>query len=177
MPFRNPIPTIQKDLIEMELQKRKANRIQGFDYGQCGAYFVTLCTHNRARLFTMEQTPSCQWASNQIIHKWVAETQNKYQNAHFDKYVIMSDHIHFLISFTEEAPGASLADVMRFFKTMTTNEYIREVKKGNLPPFQQKLWQKSYYDHVIRNEQDYLETWEYIDKNPTKWMVVHGKTP
>ena len=89
----------------------------------------------------------------------------------------MSDHIHFLISFTEEALDTSLADVMRFFKTMTTNEYIREVKKGNLPPFQQKLWQKSYYDHVIRNEQDYLETWEYIDNNPTKWMVVHAQTP
>ena len=177
MPFRNPIPTIKKDLIEMELQKRKANRIQGFDYGQCGAYFVTLCTHNRARLFRMDQTSSCQWESNRIIHKWVAETQNKYQNVHFDKYVIMSDHIHFLISFTEEAPGASLADVMRFFKTMTTNEYIREVKKGNLPPFQQKLWQKSFYDHVIRNEQDYLETWEYIVNNPTKWMVVHAQTP
>lgn len=66
---------------------------------------------------------------------------------------------------------------MRFFKTMTTNEYIREVKKGNLPPFQQKLWQKSFYDHVIRNEQDYLETWEYIVNNPTKWVVVHAQTP
>lgn len=60
---------------------------------------------------------------------------------------------------------------MRWFKTMTTNEYIKEVKNKNLPPFEKKLWQKSYYDHIIRNEQDYLNIWDYIETNPIKWTL------
>lgn len=69
-----------------------------------------------------------------------------------------------------DGAGRSLQDVMRFFKTMTTNEYIRSVKDNNLPPFNKKLWQKSYYDHIIRNQDDYNEIWEYIENNPKKRM-------
>lgn len=69
----------------------------------------------------------------------------------------------------------SLPDVMRFFKTMTTNEYIRGVKDGTLTPFDGKLWQKSYYDHVIRNQQDYNEIWQYIESNPAKWIMMHER--
>jgi hypothetical protein len=64
---------------------------------------------------------------------------------------------------------------MQFVKTMTTNDYIRGVKAGILAPFEIKLWQKSYYDHVIRNQQDYDETWQYIENNPSKWMLVYQK--
>ena len=89
----------------------------------------------------------------------------------FEKYVIMSDHLHFIIRITERHAGRSLQDVMRFFKTMTTNEYIRNVREGAVLPFKQKLWQKSYYDHIIRSEQDYYEIWEYIENNPKRRML------
>ena len=52
---------------------------------------------------------------------------------------------------------------------MTTNAYIQGVKQCLYPPFEKKLWQKSYYDHIIRNENDYQETWMYIENNPAKW--------
>ena len=51
---------------------------------------------------------------------------------------------------------------------MTTNEYIRGVKAGIFPPFQKKIWQRGYYDHIIRNERDYLNIWTYIDQNPAR---------
>ena len=163
----------------MENSGRKPNRIPNFDYGQEGSYFVTLCTHNRAPIFQMETLsesapylPSCS-LQNQLICKWIKETQNKYQNISIDKYVIMQDHLHLLITINQSQSGASLEEIMRFFKTMTTNEYIRGVKSGLFPPFDKKLWQKSYYDHVIRNFQDYLETWEYIENNPAKWKYTH----
>ncbi len=75
--------------------------------------------------------------------------------------------------FKIESAGRSLQDAMRFFKTMTTNEYIKAVKNDLLPPFHKKLWQKSYYDHIIRNEEDYNETYEYIENNPKKWILTH----
>jgi len=161
----------------MNLPNRKQNRLSEYDYGQERAYFVTVCTQNRAILFEMERSvgnglcavPNSGAKGNQIIHKWICETENKFQNIKIDKYVIMPDHIHMIIVITERHAGRSLQDVMRFFKTMTTNEYIRCVKNGCLKPFDKKLWQKSYYDHVIRNRQDYDEIWQYIENNPAKW--------
>ena len=87
----------------------------------------------------------------------------------------MPDHLHLIVTIQERHTGGSLPDVMQFFKTMTTNDYIRGVKAGALVPFDKKLWQKSYYDHVIRNQQDYDETWQYIENNPSKWMLVYQK--
>ncbi len=162
----------------MDTQSRKPNRLESFDYGEVGCYFVTLCTQRRQALFQMEKPAVgnglCA-VPNQIVHRWVAETQNKYKNIKIDKYVLMPDHLHFIVTIMERHAGRSLPDVMRFFKTMTTNEYIRGVKQGHLPAFDGKLWQKSYYDHVIRNQQDYKEVWEYIENNPTKWMQIHNQ--
>ena len=177
----------------MEMPNRKQNRLGAFDYGQEGAYFVTLCTQNRARLFQMElpvgnglcavpdnengtTRRSCPTVENQIIHKWIWETENKFPGVVIDKYVIMPDHLHLMVTIKERHAGRSLPDVMRFFKTMTTNEYIRRVKDGVLTPFDGKLWQKSYYDHVIRNQQDYNEIWQYIENNPAKWIMVHERS-
>ena len=164
----------------MKMPNRKQNRLGEFDYGQEGAYFVTLCTQNRSRLFQMELPVGNGLCAvpegNAIIHKWVSETENKFPGVVIDKYAIMPDHLHLIITIKERHAGRSLPDVMRFFKTMTTNEYIRGVKNGILTPFDRKLWQKSYYDHVIRNQQDYNEIWEYIENNPLKWELIH-KTP
>ena len=164
----------------MEMKNRKRNRLEDYDYGEVGCYFVTLCTHNRACLFQMENPvgnglSAVPHIPNQIVHRWIRETQNKFDGIAFEKYVVMPDHLHFIINIRERHTGRSLQDVMRFFKTMTTNEYIKGVKSGILPPFEQKLWQKSYYDHVIRNQQDYDEIWEYIENNPAKWMEIHNQ--
>jgi len=170
----------------MPLPRRKQNRLKNFDYGQEGCYFVTvgndLCvvpySQNRQRIFNIESVGNdpcvVPYSQNQIIHKWVNETEHKFPNIKFKKYVIMPDHLHFIVNIKERHVGRSLQDVLRYFKTMTTNEYIRGVKDGNLPPFNKKLWQKSYYDHIIRNQADYNEIWEYIENNPQKWMLIHN---
>lgn len=86
----------------------------------------------------------------------------------------MPDHIHFILcvtnnqSQTERHAGRSLPDMVQWFKAMTTNEYNECVKNGILPPFNKKIWQKSYYDHIIRNEDDYKLSIEYILNNPLK---------
>lgn len=65
--------------------------------------------------------------------------------------------------------GATIGDVMDWFKTMTTNEYIRGVKKYDWQRFNGKLWQRNYYDHIIRSEQEYFRIAEYILNNPKNW--------
>ena len=54
---------------------------------------------------------------------------------------------------------------------MTTNDYIKNVKNGKLKTFDKKIWQKSYYDHIIRNQDDYNEKWDYIENNPKTYQI------
>lgn len=67
--------------------------------------------------------------------------------------------------------GAPLHRMVQWFKTMTTNEYIRGVKPSGWTPFNGKLWQRNYYEHIIRNERDYLRIREYIYNNPLQWHI------
>jgi REP element-mobilizing transposase RayT len=65
--------------------------------------------------------------------------------------------------------GLPLQKVVQWFKTMTTNEYIQNVKRNNWQGFTKRLWQRNYYEHIIRNEEDYYNTKEYIISNPKNW--------
>lgn len=65
--------------------------------------------------------------------------------------------------------GATISDVLDWFKTMTTNEYVRGVKQHNWQRFDKKLWQRGAYDHIIRNMADYSRIANYIINNPEKW--------
>jgi len=63
----------------------------------------------------------------------------------------------------------AIGDIVGAYKSLTTNEYIAGVKQNNWPRFKQKVWQRDYYEHIIRSEQSYLEIVEYIRNNPLKW--------
>lgn len=64
-----------------------------------------------------------------------------------------------------------LPEIIKWYKTQTTNEYIEYVKNGFIPAFDKHIWQRNYYEHIIRNENDYNEAWEYIEQNPLKWEI------
>jgi hypothetical protein len=77
---------------------------------------------------------------------------------------------HAVYGYDNKKYHATIGDVMDWFKTMTTNEYIRGVKNLGWPPFDRKLWQRNYYEHIIRDEQSYERIAEYIISNPAKWQ-------
>ncbi len=176
----------------MDLPNRKHLRLQTYDYSLPGAYFITICTHKRQHLFRMEScaknypyapiserngTQAVPYANkisippaNELVHKWIKETERKFSIS-IPKYIIMPDHIHLLIFIEEQHADRSLPEIIHWFKTMTTNDYIHAVKAELLPPFHQKIWQKSYYDHVVRNDEDYEQTWQYIENNPTQRLI------
>jgi REP element-mobilizing transposase RayT len=72
---------------------------------------------------------------------------------------------------TSEHTGSPLQRVIQWFKTMTTNEYIRGVKQNGWLPFLGKLWQRNYYEHIIRNENEMARIREYILNNPAQWTT------
>lgn len=159
-----------------ELPKRKHIRLKGYDYSQQNAYFITICTYHRANL--LAEGPSASVGAHlcvrpkapySMIEKWLLELESKYSGIVIDRYVIMPNHIHFIVFNTGAHAGAPLQDVIKWFKTQTTNDYIRGVKNGLYPPFNKHVWQRNYYEHIIRNEQDLTETRRYIEENPLKW--------
>ena len=151
----------------MELPQRKKIRVGEYDYSQCGAYFVTICTQNRRPILS-----NIVGDDAHIVPKRYGQIAKKYLKtaAEIEKYVIMPDHIHMLIRLEEQgaekrSPQASrIASIVRSIKTLTTKE------------IGEPIFQRSYYDHVIRNQRDYNEIWEYIENNPRKWMLTKQGT-
>jgi REP element-mobilizing transposase RayT len=145
----------------MELPERRSNRLQGYDYSQNGAYFVTVCTKNRRKILSEIVGDDAH-----IVPKPYGKIAEKYicNVPEIEKYAIMPDHIHMLIlldngSMWASTPTKRLASVIRSIKVLITKEIGEAV------------FQRSYYDHIIRNQQDYDEVWEYIENNPRKWML------
>ena len=162
-----------------KLPNRKSIRLKNYDYSSNGYYFVTICTQNREKLFgeivgaTLRGRPN---NPDKIIVKWLLESENKFKDIKIDEYIVMPNHIHFIIKRTGDRTGSTgdhtgspLRDIIGWFKTMSTNEYIAGVKDGRFMPFKGRLWQRNYYEHIIRNYDDYINIAEYIQNNPLKW--------
>ena len=164
----------------VELPKRNHNRIRGFDYSQNGAYFVTICTQNRQRILSRivgTPVPGCPQAPcpellsyGRIADKYIRQMDTFYDHLSVDNYVIMPDHIHFLISIHEQVghPGRGVPTP----RTSVIARFVGTFKRFCNKEYGQNIWQARYYDHVIRNQHDYDGIWEYIDNNPRKWMMT-----
>ena len=160
----------------MELPKRKHTRLKEYDYSMPGYYYVTihlkdesarLCKVGRG-LAPAEAAVKLTFAG-EIVEQQLLQLEKRYSFVRVDKYVIMPNHLHVIFEFLEDAAGASprptLMDVVCAFKSLATRMCNKaENKTGRV------LFQSSFYDHVIRNEQAYLECWNYIDGNPGKWL-------
>ncbi len=155
-----------------ELPKRKQIRLKYYDYSQNGYYFVTICIDKRRHIFgEIVGATLCGRPNNpdKMIEKWLLEIENKFKNVKIPIYVIMPNHIHCIVEKTGDHAGSRQQDIVGWFKSMTTNEYIKNVKQNLYLPFDGKLWQRGYYEHIIRNENEYIEICKYIDENPIKW--------
>ena len=150
----------------MNLPKRKPTRLKEYDYGTPGAYFVTICTHYRECILSnIVGEGLCALPKNILTfigketEKSIQYINDNYINVKIDKYVIMPNHIH-LIVILDDSGGhrdPPLQNIIGQLKSYTTNKF------GSV------LWQRSFHDHIIRNEKDYQKIWEYIDTNQLKW--------
>lgn len=85
-----------------------------------------------------------------------------------DSFVVMPNHIHGIVLLEK---GIALTRVIQAFKSISTNEYIRGVQSQGWKKFNGTLWQRSFHDHVIRNEKDLFRIQEYIINNPLQWAI------
>ncbi len=158
-------------MIKMELPKRKPTRLKDFDYSQNGAYFVTICTKDKQCIFSevvgggaLDAPQNILSETGKIAEKYILSTNN-IPDVAVDKYVIMPNHIH-LILIVHNTGGTSKApSPTNNIISHTISTFKRFVNKEA----GQNIFQRSFHDHIIRDEQDYLKIWNYIDTNPQKW--------
>ena len=157
----------------MDLPKRKPTRLKNYNYNTSGAYFITICTHNKRKILCnivgdgALDVPQIDLSPiGEIVEKYIKSTNN-IKNITVDKYVIMPNHIHLLllvkndhINGTSRVPSPTNNIISH-----TVSTFKRFVNKE----IGENIFQRSFHDHIIRDESDYLKIWNYIDSNPSKW--------
>lgn len=171
-----------------ELSQRRSPRMQGYDYNQSGAYFVTICAQYRQCIFGQIIDGEMQLNGiSEIVVEWWNRIPQHYPFVEIDDFVIMPNHIHGIISWNidvgtgsprpkknpivgtgiprpKDAPN--LGKIVGYFKYQST-KYINQL--NNTPG--KRIWQSRYHDHIIRDEPDLLRLREYIQNNPKKWEL------
>ena len=142
----------------MSFYSRKSARIPNYDYSAENYYFITVCTHNRRCIFG---PPMQLNRVGQIAWEHINQISSHYSNISVDKFVVMPNHIH-LILYVGSGNKNDAEQVIAQYKSGVS----RTVRK--IYP-EMKLWQRSFHDHVIRNQADYERIWTYIEGNPQCW--------
>ena len=142
-----------------QVHHRRSIRLPGYDYSQPGAYFVTICTHNRDLLLQIE---SVQEAVRLI---WEAIAQ-RFRAVTLDGFIVMPNHVHGIIILGDTTSGApTLGAIIRAFKSISAIQSNRILNRSGLP-----FWQRNYYEHVIRDEDELNIIRQYICDNPRNWL-------
>ena len=153
----------------MELPKRKQNRLTEYDYSTPNAYFITVCTNNRKNLFWTDVGAVIDHPNNvpltnlgMLAQQSIKDIPKYYPAVSVDHFVIMPNHIHLLLQINTDINGRSM-----IAPTISTVVRLMKGTVSKLAGF--SVWQKGFYDHIIRNETDYQDIWNYIEGNPSKW--------
>jgi REP element-mobilizing transposase RayT len=177
---------------------RGSLRLRGYDYARDGAYFITVCAQERQCLFGEVVDGKIRLnASGRMVQAVWEELSIHYPGAKGDRFVVMPNHFHGIIVLVGAGPSAcpvaglppvntephrpddgqprgvaptmSLPDVVHRFKTLTTKRYADGVKQLGWIPFPSRLWQRNYYEHIVRDEESLNRIRQYILDNPARW--------
>ena len=164
------------------IHNRKRNRMANYDYSTPGYYFVTICTKGMLEYFGRVQNGKIELNdAGRIVQKCWFDLPNHYNNCELHAFVVMPNHVHGIIEIVKNGlkpfqnkqtnnvrnglkpfPTYGLSEIMRGFKTFSS-KYINQKTKYKF------TWQKSFYDHIIRTDDELIRISDYIDKNPLLW--------
>ncbi len=160
-------------------RRRKSIRLKGWDYSEPGAYFVAICTHNRQPLFG--KVVDGEMVLNEygeIVREAWFDLPNHYAHVELDAFVVMPNHIHAIIVLIADPVGAGfkpaptaltrhpLSEIVRALKTFSA----RRINERRGTPGE-RVWQRNYYEHIIRTERALNAIRRYIAKNPLRWHL------
>ena len=146
--------------------RRRSLRLPGYDYSQAGAYFITACTQNHVVLFGdvgagFKPAPT---EMGKIVQQTWDDLPTHYRGVDLDAFIVMPNHVHGIIILADEsARRHAIPEIVRGFKTFSARRVNECAGKSGV------LWQRGYYEHVIRNEKALDRIRAYIANNPARW--------
>ncbi len=180
-----------------KIHHRHSIRLKGYDYSQAGAYFVTIVTQGRVLLFgevvNGEMRPN---RYGGIVQTTWFDLPRHYPHVELGAFVIMPNHVHGIVILSDTGRGGSIPENQSIVDGVTTGKsFLSEEtetrpygKRHGLPEIVRAfksfsarrinllrriegvpVWQRNYYEHIIRNQQDFELTWRYIESNPAQW--------
>ena len=168
------------------LKQRRSIRLKNYDYSQVGGYFVTICTRNKQCLFG--QIKDNQMKLNHlgaIVRQYWQEIPEHFPHVESDTFVIMPNHIHGILWIKEsptqkhqscefgQAIKGSIPSIVRAFKAIVT----KDINAISQLPSTSLVWQRNYYEQIIRDERMLLNIREYIMNNPLNWQQDADYSP
>ncbi len=154
------------------MQVRKPTRLKGYNYSQNGVYFLTVCTKAKECILGsvvgdgVLDVPQMHLSEyGKIVEKCITEMAETYEHITFDNYVIMPNHIHLLVMiYSDDKEKISVSP-----QNAEIPKLISTLKRFVNRKIGYNIWQRSYHDHIVRNEKEYNNIWEYVEYNASKW--------
>ncbi len=162
-----------------EIQNRKSIRLKEYDYSQAGYYFVTICTRNREHLFGEIVDGNTELNDfGKIVDDCIKNILQHFEFSDIDYYCIMPNHVHLILIISDTVGNRHACSLQS--NVQNRNHQALPVIIGSLKSAISKMihridsninfvWQKSYYEHIIRNENELFEIRKYIEYNPLNW--------
>lgn len=157
--------------------RRRSIRLPEYDYSKPNAYFITICSYNKKQIFGKVSNSKIMLSKiGKIAEKYLIEIPNHFNDVFIDEYVIMPDHIHLIISIVgvqnfepqrneyQKIIPKSIGSIIRAYKASVTTRCRTEGYKRN-------IWQRNYFEHIIRNDEDHFRIREYIQNNHLRWEL------
>jgi len=166
-----------------DIHRRKSIRLKGYDYSKNGAYFITICIYNSECLLgkVVDGEMILSEYGEIVRNEWL-KTEEIRKNVQLDNYVVMPNHFHSIIVICRgvlqyapttmnkiskfRSPSQTIGAIVRGFKSVATKEISKLNKTPGIP-----FWQRNYYEHIIRNENELTKIRAYIQNNPLKWSL------
>jgi putative transposase len=177
-----------KDNQEPEHFGRRSIRLKSYDYSLAGGYYVTVVTQLRQNFFgEIRNQEMFLNDAGQMVHAAWQSLPGRFPNVEIDVFQVMPNHFHGILILRDMTVGAglvpalddqtratikvapTLGQIIGAFKSITTHEYVQGVDKLGWPQFYKRLWQRNYYEHILRDQADYEQKAGYILDNPTNW--------
>ncbi len=163
---------------------RQSIRFPEYDYSQEGGYFITICTHKNRPLFGKIINEALQPTKlgDLVQQAWI-NLPNQFPNIETDEFIIMPNHLHGIIIVgadlvsarpcqgADTRPAPTVGNMSCAFKSKCVRDYIEGIKNCGWPRFNAKIWQRNFYEHIIRNDRSLYKIREYIINNPLRWEL------
>ena len=149
-----------------DFNHRQSIRLNGYDYSRSGAYFITICTHEREHLFgdIVNETMELNIFGDIALSHW-QQLEQHHSTIIMDELVVMPNHLHGIIILESSIDyRKSISEIIRGFKTFSAKAINNERGVRGVP-----VWQRNYYDRIIRNELELDRVRQYIINNPRNW--------